>query len=639
MLQRDQWNWKMRLFEERTCFIKLSEHSKPKNTNVVFLKTHKTASSTMQNILFRFAERHNLTVALPMSGSQFAFPNFFTSASVHPDTKPPNIITNHMRFNKKELEKLMPPDTVYITTMRETSAMFESLFVYCYISSQTIRRVPNTSLEAFLDSPFKYYQAHEGDSMYARNCLTFDLGGDKDGYELDYAQRLAAKVEETFSLVMISDYFDESLILLRRLLNWDLKDIVYFKVNMRSEKAKKTISPELAAKIRAWNSIDAYLFDHFNASLWRQIEAVGLECVAKEVQLLRKAQEKLMRTCFGSEKPRLISAAKINNTVLKPWQPGNVEVVGYELSTDLSAEDRTLCTKLTMPELQYTNVIRDAQSKEEVGESQSQNEPASTHKKRHQEQWIRSLLMTRVIWGRKPRSRPCRSAPGCTSQTQTHAVIGCGGRTEREEGGRRGRAGGKERKREREKEPTVLLHEDLLLIQCAPSRAQNSSIIHSANVTVGRTEETRETLSRRSGHWRGGRPGSETVTSPSSKIGFGNDKKAGHLQQVCRAQKKPPRPQERQKAQAPMMNECALCLGNSNARYNKGAIGRGSDRVGLQGCAPLTSVSSDTARHHASALLTQLKVGQTVAVVSGIMKKRAIANQIISDLPPGKTFV
>ncbi|KAK7909930.1 hypothetical protein WMY93_014614 [Mugilogobius chulae] len=361
MHQSSQLNWKLQLFEERACLIKLFKHSKPKHTNVVFLKTHKTASSTMQNMLFRFAERHNLTVALPKNDFQFAYPSYFTSALVDPRTKPPNIITNHMRFNKKELEKLMPPDTVYITTMRETSAMFESLFVYYYTHSQSFHRVPQKSLEAFLDSPFKYYRSYEGDSMYARNCLTFDLGGDKDGYELDYAQRLAAKVEETFSLVMISDYFDESLILLRRLLNWDLEDIVYFKVNMRSEKAKKTISPELSAKIRAWNSIDAYLFDHFNASLWRQIEAVGLECVAKEVQLLRKAQEKLMRTCFGSEKPRLNSASKIKNKAFKPWQPVDVDIVGYELSPDLSAEDRKLCAKLIIPEVQYTNVMRMAQ--------------------------------------------------------------------------------------------------------------------------------------------------------------------------------------------------------------------------------------------------------------------------------------
>ncbi|KAK9401084.1 galactose-3-O-sulfotransferase 2 [Crotalus adamanteus] len=34
-------------------------------TDVMFLKTHKTASSTILNILYRFSEKHNLTIALP----------------------------------------------------------------------------------------------------------------------------------------------------------------------------------------------------------------------------------------------------------------------------------------------------------------------------------------------------------------------------------------------------------------------------------------------------------------------------------------------------------------------------------------------------------------------------------------------
>ena len=34
-------------------------------TKVIFLKTHKTASSTVQNMLFRFGEKQNLNFALP----------------------------------------------------------------------------------------------------------------------------------------------------------------------------------------------------------------------------------------------------------------------------------------------------------------------------------------------------------------------------------------------------------------------------------------------------------------------------------------------------------------------------------------------------------------------------------------------
>ncbi|KAM9836427.1 galactose-3-O-sulfotransferase 3 [Aulostomus maculatus] len=344
---------------------------KPKHTNVAFLKTHKTASTTMQNLMFRFAERNNLTVALPVQacGHQFCYPRSFSSHFVHPHTLPPNILTSHMRFNKAEVQRLMPNDTVYITILREPSSMFESLFSYYNQYCQSFKRVPNGSLEAFLEEPWRYYRPDEKDSMYARNTLTFDLGGDKDRPATDvaYARAFVAEVERTFSLVMIAEYFDESLVLLRHRLSWDLDDVLYFKLNMRTQSSKRSLTPGLPAKIRAWNSLDAHLFDHFNASLWRQLSALGPACVTREVRLLREAQERLMRSCFGGRMPLLRSAAQIKNKDLRPWQPsGKVDIVGYDLPVNVSrgfsslAQD--LCLKLIMPEVQYTRVLLRSES-------------------------------------------------------------------------------------------------------------------------------------------------------------------------------------------------------------------------------------------------------------------------------------
>uniref|UniRef100_A0A8C2I445 Galactose-3-O-sulfotransferase 3 n=1 Tax=Cyprinus carpio TaxID=7962 RepID=A0A8C2I445_CYPCA len=254
-----------------------------KHTSVAFLKTHKTASSTVQNILFRFAERNNLTVALPITtcDHQFCYPRPFSAHFIHPHTTPPDIITNHLRFSRAELQRLMPNNTIYITILREPGAMFESLFTY-----------------------FNQY------------CL---------------------KMERVFSLVMISEYFDESLVLLRRLLSWDLDDVLYVSLNMRTPDSKSSLSTENTAKIRAWNAIDSVLYDHFNASLWRQLRAMGLACVEREVQLLRQSRDRLVRSCFGGNLPPLRSAAQITNKELRPWQPSaKVEIVGYDLPVNMT---------------------------------------------------------------------------------------------------------------------------------------------------------------------------------------------------------------------------------------------------------------------------------------------------------------
>lgn len=353
----------------------LQSHSasrlKPKQTNVAFLKTHKTASSTVQNLLFRFAERNNLTVALPVQscGHQFCYPHTFTAHYVHPHTLPPNIITNHMRFNKAELQRLMPQNTVYMTILREPSTMFESSFTYYYHHCQSFKRVRDGTLETFLEDPWRYYQPKEKDSMHARNTLAFDLGLDKDrsGDDEEYVQASLVEVEKVFSLVMIAEYFDESLVLLRHLLSWDLDDIVYFKLNMRSASSKQSVTPGLASKIRTWNSLDARLYDHFNASLWRKISIMGLACVAREVQLLRQAQEKLMKSCFDGTIPRLRSSSQIKNNNLRPWKPDErVDIMGYDLPANLSqrfsSKAQELCLKLIMPEVQHTQVLLRSQS-------------------------------------------------------------------------------------------------------------------------------------------------------------------------------------------------------------------------------------------------------------------------------------
>ncbi|KAM8747582.1 galactose-3-O-sulfotransferase 3 [Acanthopagrus schlegelii] len=394
---------------------------KPKHTNVAFLKTHKTASSTMQNLLFRFAERNNLTVALPVQACshQFCYPHSFTSHFVHPHTLPPNIITNHMRFNRAELQRLMPNNTIYITILREPGSMFESLFSYYNQNCQSFKRVPNGSLEAFLDEPWHYYRPSEKDSMYARNTLAFDLGGDKDrpATDVQYARAFLAEVEQAFSLVMIAEYFDESLVLLRHLLSWDLDDILYVKLNMRSQSSKRSLTPGLPAKIRAWNSLDARLYDHFNASLWRQLAALGPACVAREVRLLRRAQERLMRSCFEGRMPLLRSAAQIKNKDLRPWQPSaKVDIVGYDLPVNLSrgflSHAQELCLKLIMPEVQYTRVLLRSQSLR-YRRSYQLRAPQQAH---NLQQPIRTVLPRHP---QVQRSQPPPAGPGPASKTAT----------------------------------------------------------------------------------------------------------------------------------------------------------------------------------------------------------------------------
>lgn len=77
-------------------------------SHIFFLKTHKTASSTILNILYRYGESRNLTFALPLNKhSQLFYPYFFASHFVEGvssrSVKEFNIMCNHMRFRKSEV--------------------------------------------------------------------------------------------------------------------------------------------------------------------------------------------------------------------------------------------------------------------------------------------------------------------------------------------------------------------------------------------------------------------------------------------------------------------------------------------------------------------------------------------------------
>ncbi|XP_053775395.1 galactose-3-O-sulfotransferase 2 [Desmodus rotundus] len=110
----------------------------PPITNVMFLKTHKTASSTALNILFRFAEMHNLSVALP-AGWRFhlGYPWLFLAryaegARRGGSQRRFSIMCNHLRFNLPEVQKVMPNDTFYFSFLRNPVFQLESSFAPTY---------------------------------------------------------------------------------------------------------------------------------------------------------------------------------------------------------------------------------------------------------------------------------------------------------------------------------------------------------------------------------------------------------------------------------------------------------------------------------------------------------------------------
>ena len=70
--------------------------------------------------------------------------------------------------------------------------------------------------------------------------------------------------ERLFS-VLITEYFEESIVLLKHLMCWQYEDLAFFKLNSREESRKSSLSLSPGAKERLRNSMksDYTLYNHF----------------------------------------------------------------------------------------------------------------------------------------------------------------------------------------------------------------------------------------------------------------------------------------------------------------------------------------------------------------------------------------
>ncbi|XP_039370647.1 galactosylceramide sulfotransferase-like [Mauremys reevesii] len=325
--------------------------------NVVFVKTHKTGSSTLQNLLFRLGERHNLTVAFPRYTYQFAYPQRFAAAFVEP--LPPgaaryNLLLSHLRLAAGELRRVMPPDSLYLTILREPVRTFQSVFAYYRSTVPAFRALAShpRPLAAFLQAPARYYDPAAAGNGLARNPMAFDLGleagGEEGGSQWD---RELERLNQTFQLVLIAEHFDESLLLARELLGLRLEELAYVRLNARrgGGDEAEALAPGLARRIRAWNWLDVRLYRYFQAVLWRRVERYGYTRMKGELEALRSLLQETRETCLAGD------AVGPEETAdeLRPWQPDTAAILGYKLRPDLPPAQHASCYRLVLPELQY----------------------------------------------------------------------------------------------------------------------------------------------------------------------------------------------------------------------------------------------------------------------------------------------
>ena len=143
------------------------------------------------------------------------------------------------------MQNVLAKDAVFTTILRDPVTMYESLFSYGHFGS--IYHLPeDRALDLFLEKPEFYYNTSHGSKCKARNPMLYDLGLEEAflGDKLRIRSKIG-QLRRELDLVMIMEYFEESLVLLKDLMCWDTDDMVYFVGGWRDSGEGRVLVPEV----------------------------------------------------------------------------------------------------------------------------------------------------------------------------------------------------------------------------------------------------------------------------------------------------------------------------------------------------------------------------------------------------------
>lgn len=179
----------------------------------------------------RYGYFNDKLFVLPSKGNYLGHPEKFNRKLVpDPGTFQGNysILTHHSRLNYEEMRQLIP-NAIFVTIIRDPASLFESMFQYYKLHKKWKVNFTNFNDEKFIIP--KKAMADRFAKRIGINQMMFDMGFEPQYFYDD--KRIAQyiqKLDSIFSLVMVSERMDESLILLKNLLCWDYEDMVVFKV-------------------------------------------------------------------------------------------------------------------------------------------------------------------------------------------------------------------------------------------------------------------------------------------------------------------------------------------------------------------------------------------------------------------------
>ena len=328
-------------------------------TSVALLKVHKTGSSTVASILYRFGIRRGLSFVMSKQKYQY-YPNTIDKSytTFYPACKQDkyDILNIHSRYNGRDvLTKYMHKDTYVIATLRHPMAqMISGLEYYGYVDKL---KETGKTIQDFFDNP-RYLTRDHMALLLTWNSMSYVIGLNdfnipsglkKSSLENDLKytkeiERFLNWTEDNIDFFMISEKLDESLILLKDRLGWRIEDMIYFSLNTAASPPERNDvdTDTLLIKTKEYSYIDYLLYERMKVKLDRMIEEKGDE-LEVEVSKLRSLNKEFSEYC--------LARVEVDSTLY-----GSVKILGNTLRDD--RKDNRCCVETRFNELEYLDEIK-----------------------------------------------------------------------------------------------------------------------------------------------------------------------------------------------------------------------------------------------------------------------------------------
>ena len=265
-------------------------------TFVIFLHIQKTGGITLQRMLRRKLGKSigQRTVSLFSQKHKFATVEQELKAKKLED----RYVVGHFCYG---IHQFLPQPYTYMSFLREPVARICSLYHYSKNNATAYyhQQAKNQTLEDF---------ALQTQLMELDNGQVRFLAGDaKDFFinrtpigQCDDALLKKAKenIEAHFSFIGLTEQFDQSVLLLQKIMNWDSCFYLRRNTNAASQKSKSSISQELRAQIAERNSLDIQLYEFAKARLAQQLQLHELENSSSALTTFQQQNAKFNRQ-FG----------------------------------------------------------------------------------------------------------------------------------------------------------------------------------------------------------------------------------------------------------------------------------------------------------------------------------------------------